>query len=91
MLKSETYQVYDRVIWDDDCEEYVISRKHTGVDLYEICKVIEWYGIPFDSSPKVVTDIHDGILAEDLQPAPELDDDGEEIANINPEDGREER
>lgn len=63
---NRTFGVFEQVIYEG--EVFTVSRKRTGVDLYEICKVQEWYGEPFNSSPKVVTNIIDGLRAEELEP-----------------------
>jgi hypothetical protein len=61
----ETYHPYERVLYKD--EIFTVVRKRVGVDLYEICKVDEWYGVPYESSPKSISNIIDGIRAEELE------------------------
>lgn len=42
---------------------FEVTRKRTGVNMYEIAKVLERYS---DGVPRVVCDQHDGLLAEEL-------------------------
>jgi len=66
-VKRYEIRVGDKVLYGG--EEFEVTRKRTGVDMYEIAKVHERYE---SGRPKILTHIHDGLRAEELRHAEDL-------------------
>ena len=59
---TQTFSLWDRVKYQG--REYMITRKRTGIDLYEIAVPLE---IMPDGFPVCVEDVRDGLRAEELE------------------------
>jgi hypothetical protein len=58
----QTFSLWDRVKYNG--KEYIVTRKRTGVDMYEIAVPLERSS---DGFPTCVQDVQDGKRAEELE------------------------